>query len=514
MFLLPWLVAALLWCGVQEAVWKGGWCVIRKKNSGHSHRYLSRLAASPALNAPTYTPLRPPALPLAVRSPYLNAWSSTVDGNTLNTKSAIFWHGKDLGWVGLVTVDGVSYEYLSIADRDLSHLNALKKAIPLKVSYDSQYSNFTFQAGPVELMASFLSLVLPTDLCRTSIPLSYLTVSVKNTDNQSHDVRIYNDIDTQWIAADRNMSLVWEILQGPSSDSNTSLHTWFLSRKDPQKFHETADYPDWGNFTFSSALGQAETMTYESGDPILVRSQYVSNHRLGNFSHMTPMDSENQGPIFAFSHNLTSVSPKASKHVTYTLGLVQNPVVQYLTTKGLVPLKPWWTSCYGEDIASMIAHHYKDLGESQRLVYEWENQLRSDVKSYFKENPSASSSKSDTPSSNQAKTSQRVGAATLDLNEEAAYYSILALSTRQIMGAYVLTVPPPTKHEKTSEPLMFFKEISSNGNVNTVDVTCTPSTSSQYSPLLTRSRSIATILHLRQPGANSISTRTCLSEPG
>jgi hypothetical protein len=43
----------------------------------------------------------------------------------------------------------------------------------------------------------------------------------------------------------------------------------------------------------------------------------------------------------------------------------------------------------------------------------------------------------------------------------------VALSARQVMGAYVLTVNP---NATSSTPLMFQKEISSDGNVNTVDV--------------------------------------------
>ena len=66
------------------------------------------------------------------------------------------------------------------------------------------------------------------------------------------------------------------------------------------------------------------------------------------------------------------------------------------------------------------------------------------------------------------------GVAIPDVAEAEAYYSIVALSARQVMGAYVLAVPPidtcSNTSTNTSEPLMFQKEISSDGNVNTVDV--------------------------------------------
>jgi hypothetical protein len=63
------------------------------------------------------------------------------------------------------------------------------------------------------------------------------------------------------------------------------------------------------------------------------------------------------------------------------------------------------------------------------------------------------------------------------ISEADAYCSVVALSARQVMGAYVLAIPPASNaltNQNTSEPLMFQKEISSDGNANTVDVMCKP----------------------------------------
>lgn len=158
---------------------------------------------------PIYSPARPPAVPLAVRSPYTSAWSSTSGNGTLNSNGAIFWTGTALGWEGIVTVDGVAYEWLGLGGTNLPDVAGLQTATPLTVDYDSQYSNFTFAAGPVQLTASFLSSVLPTDLCRTSIPLSYLSVSVKSMDGQPHSVQLYNDINGAWISYEANATLLW-----------------------------------------------------------------------------------------------------------------------------------------------------------------------------------------------------------------------------------------------------------------------------------------------------------------
>ena len=136
----------------------------------------------------------------------------------------------------IVTVDGISYEYLGTGSTTLPSLTKLKPAIPLTVSYDSQYSNFTFSAGPVEVTASFLSSVLPKDYCRTSIPLSYLNTSIRSMDNLSHSVRFYSDVDASWVAYESNVTTQWQFYEGSAlangsvnatSEDSSSIYSWY-----------------------------------------------------------------------------------------------------------------------------------------------------------------------------------------------------------------------------------------------------------------------------------------------
>jgi hypothetical protein len=441
--------------------------------------------------AQSYYPARPPAVPLAVRSPYTNAWSSTFGGGALNTNGVIFWPGNPLGWEGIVAVDGISYEWLGTGRLNLPTMDDLKAATPMTVFYDSQSSNFTFTAGPVELTASFLSPVLPRDLCRTSIPLSYLTVSVRSTDNGTHAVQLYNDINGQWISYEQNVTLQWNMYSGSTSTNGTKTsgnssapYTWLYSLQKPYLFGEENDFPQWGNFTYSSALGDAQNMTYGSGYSADIRYQFINTHNLQNKVDGDFRGSGDQEPVFAFAHSLGSVTGTLSSAVTYTLGSVQSPVMRYITPSGIVSLDPWWSRCYG-DLFSMIDFHYNDLSQSQQLASQWESQLRGDVHGYYAANggvaapPYSNSTMTNATSqiifdSNDAygylDTNNYTGVAVPGVEEDQAYYSIVALSTRQIMGAYVLAIPP--EGQNSTDPLMFQKEISSDGNVNTVDVMC------------------------------------------
>ena len=134
-----------------------------------------------------------------------------------------------------MTVDGISYEYLGTGSYTLPTLPNLKPAVPLTVSYDSQYSNFTFGAGPMEITATFLSSVLPKDLCRTSIPLSYLSTSVRSIDNTTHSVQFYSDVNAAWVSYESNVTAQWTFYEGstPANGSinatnASSIYSWYV----------------------------------------------------------------------------------------------------------------------------------------------------------------------------------------------------------------------------------------------------------------------------------------------
>jgi len=64
----------------------------------------------------TFSPARPPAIPLAVRSPYLSTWLRAGpdggNGGYLAGEWPIFWTGQVTGWTGMVMVDGLPYLWM------------------------------------------------------------------------------------------------------------------------------------------------------------------------------------------------------------------------------------------------------------------------------------------------------------------------------------------------------------------------------------------------------------------
>ncbi|KAI0389933.1 DUF1793-domain-containing protein [Xylariaceae sp. FL0594] len=486
--------------------------------AGQSMRKIATATLTPN-NPIIYSPLHPPSLPLAVRNPYLNAWSiittsspssgggdGSSRGGTLNNQPSRFWTNEALGWEGIVVVDGVAYEYLGSANGDLPSDAQYTPAEPLGASYDSQTSNFTFRAGPVVVVASFFSPVTPADVCRSAIPLSYLTTSVWAVDGQPHHIQFYSDIASNWLgvgsAAEISCALKKNSLaltdnstagvnststsSSSSSSSEDDIFTWQFSRRNAYVFGEDREFPQWGNFTFTTSPStnnnnNTSKFSFECGEATAVRTSFFRARALSNDVSAFRAESGDHTPVFAFSHDF-GAGNNDNVSVRYTLGSAQDPIVQYITDAGLTRLAPWWRTCYG-DLDAMVRFHWDDFEEVGRIGYGFEKQLRADVETFYGNHSSGNARSSNSGENGTDQYGERftfdsssaygfldpgnwTGVAVPYVSEARSYYGIVALSARQVMGAYVFAQDP----KNSSEPLIYQKEISSNGNVNTVDV--------------------------------------------
>lgn len=443
-----------------------------------------------------YLPLKAPALPLAVRDPYTSLWSSTANESNLNTQDVMFWTGKRVNLEGLIYVDDEAYQWLGNSS---AANNTAKKAELEKVSYDSQYSNFTFVAGPAKILAHFFSPVIPDDLCRTSIPLSYLIIDVSATDDNSHRVNLYNGISGLVVTPQKGKSLS-SSLEGDATNQSSDnllsttkngLISWMFSLEEQVEFGEESDFCSYGNYTFTTNASSSNEVTYMSGSSANVQYEFIKNKKLENKIHDDHIDAEDH--VFAFTHNLANVD-NSSKSVVLSLGSIREPVIKLATKEGNKSLTPWWSKCYG-DVNDMISFHYNDLKRTQVEAWKWEKNLRSNIDSYFKLNGGTegvnslqlvlnSSNSGSNDMDQDYKFDSTNGYGFIDpkscqgvpvpgISESDAYYSIVSLSARQVMGSLILAVPPSSQNNNENEnenPLIFMKEISSDGNANTVDV--------------------------------------------
>lgn len=314
-------------------------------------------------------------------------------------------------------------------------------------------------------------------------------------DNGAHDIRLYADVDGAWAGNDPDATLSWDIFAGNTvttgsnvTTSASTVYSWVIQLQEQYLFGESNHFPQWGNFTFSTSPGRAQALRYQAGHSLDLRYNFVSGEPLNNLDDSDYRPRQTRNPVFAYSHNLGRVGAGGSPEVVYTLGSVQQPAIRFLTPNGLTSLQPWWTTCGYGDLLGMVHYHYNDFRQSQLLGARYDSDLRHAVNTYYVKNAASvysnrglsqppsywngTSGKQYTFNSDTAygflepdHTCYSTGIAIPDVSEVQSYYSIVALAARQIMGAYVLTANP----ENPIEPVAWQKEISSNGNVNTVD---------------------------------------------
>ncbi len=369
-------------------------------------------------DVPTYTPIRPAAVPLAVRSPYLSTWLET---SNLPGTWPTFWTNRITAMAGIAIIDGTAYVFMG------------NPAIPDQPPFPTMHqtslvvsptrSTFTLEQAGVQLVVEFLSPVEPGDLARQSMPLSYVSVTASAVDKASHAVQVYVDISGEWASGSSTTPITWnEESIKASGQSLISLH---YTPAAPRVLAENSDTAEWGTTVWSTA--QRPGLTWQIGGDAAVRTQAIAQGKLtDSVDPNKPRPINDHYPVFAFDVDLGRVDRKGALPVVVSIGQVRDPAVSYLGKS----LHPLWMSYYPSWQAMVAAFHADLTGAGQRA-----DALEKKI----------------------AKDATKAGGE--------AYYGLCSVALRQAYGGTELVQGPDGK------PWAFLKEISSDGNVSTIDVT-------------------------------------------
>ena len=374
------------------------------------------------------TPIRPPAAPLAVRGPYLSTWlPATVSPATWQE----FWQGHTTAMAGIARIDGVSYLFMGDAGIILTVPNGNYGAPSTVQGFERALQQtglevtptrtvFTLAGGGVGLTLEFLSPVEPGDLKRQSVPLSYVLISVRSIDGKSHDVQVYADISGEWCSADDSQQITWASAQ--VSYSGGTLQAWTVELASQQPLTEQNQQAAWGTTVWSTPATSG--LSFQSGQDIVVRAQFVDNGVLANTNDANYRAIQDDWPVFGFCADLGQVGGTV-RSVPLSIGLVRTPAVSYQGQD----LQPLWTASFSS-WQDMLGFFHGDLAAAQQRADSLDAKI--------------------------------TGEATTAGGT--AYAGLCAIALRQAYGGTELVVGPD------GQPWAFLKEISSDGNVSTVDV--------------------------------------------
>ncbi|QGA13172.1 hypothetical protein EYB26_000819 [Talaromyces marneffei] len=376
--------------------------------------------------------LTPPVLPLTVRNPYFSTWLANAR-DVPWSKWPIFWTGEEIGFSLLAQVPGAGtvYPLLGRPQDSLRKDSGAKYTIDYPLyggaTYDASTTNLTYTLPisdrELEIVLSFLSPITPTSTLRQSIPASYLNVYVTG----NVDVNVYVDMNGQWVSGDRGSQLVWNFDHINAQSGATKLKKWQFARQNELLVSEFADRAEWGTLHFVAP----NDVHHESGTSSILRDRFARTGTLQDAvdTHFRAiMDEE---PVFAFSKHFalnTTHSLTKSGSVQFTMAHTQDIVVQYASARGLTYMRPLWKSWFNTN-DELLAFHYGDFADANTLASNYSIQLAVDA--------------------------YKSGADD--------YVDIVTLSARQVLGATSFAGTP-------DNPLLFLKEISSDGNTQTIDV--------------------------------------------
>jgi hypothetical protein len=374
---------------------------------------------------------RPPAAPLFVRTPYLSTWSA-ADGPSGTWPT--FWNGAVKALTGMARIDGGSFLLVGAPNG----IGAVGSTSLVSRSLTPTKTEFVLGAAGVAVTLDFLSPVEPGDLKRASMPLAYLVASARSTDGASHAVSLYFDISGEWAHGDSTSSILWARETAPRPGGGT-LIVQSVTPATPAPLTEVNEYPAWGT-AFLGADAQSGGMTYAIGQDSVVRTMATAHGTLdGSIDARMPRAINDAWPVLGYAFDLGSVGAAPSADVTLVVGHARDPAVSYLGAS----VAPLWKA-YWPTWQAMAADAYDDAPAAAARAALLDARIVGDALA------------AGGPS----------------------YAAICTLALRQVFGGTEL-VGTDTK------PWMMLKEISSDGNVSTVDVVYPASPAFLYTrPLL------------------------------
>lgn len=293
---------------------------------------LTACAAPPASTPPsppiTLAPFRAPAIPLFVQTPYLNTW---LCGDRLADEAPKLWNGQIKGMTGILRIDGKAYRFMGLP---ISNLPALRQDA---VQILPTRTVFEFSQGDLTLKLEFLSPMDPRDLRVLSLPAGLLRAEVES--KSPHSVQLYFDITGEWAVGSSDRRITWDGL-------------FRIRPSQPRVFHETFNYPDWGEVHWVPV------------DPALslygvhqeVRKAFTDGGSPARDTRY-PRAASDDWPVFSHSWDLGKVQKPVARRLV--LAHVRREVVDYYGSA----CAAYWTKHYadGESLVAGVAAEFDQL---------------------------------------------------------------------------------------------------------------------------------------------------------
>ncbi len=322
--------------------------------------------------------------------------------------------GKNILAIHIVNTAGGAFLDAGIVNEPEIKTNAnIIEAKQKSVVMNATQTIYNFACGPVDATVTFTSPLLIKDLDLLSRPVSYVTYSVKASDNKTHNVQVYFGASTD-IAVNSPAEEV--VAKKYNSSSLNILKAGTTAQPVLQKKGDDVRI-DWG-YMYVATPSSEKAVEYISTASQAIPA-FVSNKQNTNIT-------TGKNLVLNTSINIGKVGAEA-KETYFLLGYDDIYSIQYFHQN----LRPWWNKSGKETIENQLSKAATEYKSVMQKCDDWNKKMYNDL--------------------------VNAGGET--------YANLCVLAYRQSIAAHKLLQSPQR------EILFLSKENFSNGSINTVDVT-------------------------------------------
>lgn len=123
---------------------------------------------------------------------------------------------------------------------------------------------------------------------------------------------------------------------------------------------------NWGNVYY--ATNRVAGLTTRSGQDTSVRDQFKQRGQLDNSVDTQFRAVSDRWPVFAFAKDLGDVGSHPSSTL-FTIGLLQNPAIQFLGAQGITALPALWASYFHTEESAVSSTFSLALSSHDCITY-------------------------------------------------------------------------------------------------------------------------------------------------
>jgi hypothetical protein len=365
---------------------------------------------------------RPPAVPLAVNNPYMSIWSAA---DHLYDQFPTHWSGGTMGLAGLVCIDGKTYRYMG--PETVLRGSSIPSVNQTSVVVNPTTTIYVFHQDGIDLVVTFTTVSAyasgaESDSPYYQIPVTYLNLTVSSRDGRRHDVQLYYDNSAEPAVMDTSEMVTWS----RNRSAISGYQTMSIGTVDQKYLAQGSDRINWG-YWYTSVKDDGNVSTVMTSD-INARGAFAAGKPFPS-DDRPPRQCQDDWPVLAVAWNVGSVG-KGSVATRYAVLAYDQVVSIRYFGHNMVPL---WRHVFNNDTAAMLQHAHENVSDYWTVCTNMDLHV-----------------------------SEAIG----KCEGSAANYSAIAkLAWRQTTGGtqYVW-------NDVLQVEWAFLKEISSDGDVSTVDV--------------------------------------------